>query len=100
MHVQLMSAAWPGDMAMRAEIADLAGEALGDDHDLDNLEALIAADPEAIGNTAEIAILRGVMASRSAELHEQVRDILRHLLRDDRKLVQGRIAALWRDAVG
>jgi CHAD domain-containing protein len=31
MHVQLMNPAWPGDMAMRAEIADLAGEALGDD---------------------------------------------------------------------
>jgi hypothetical protein len=31
MHMQLMSPAWPGDMAMRAEVADLAGEALGDD---------------------------------------------------------------------
>ena len=100
MHVQLLSSAWPGDMAMRAEIADLAGEALGDDHDLDNLEALIAADPDAIGDTAEIAILRAVMAARSVELHEQVRDIVRNLLRDDRKLVQSRIAALWRDAAG
>ena len=98
MHVQLMSAAWPGDMAMRAEIADLAGEALGDDHDLTNLEALIATDPDAIGDTTEIAILRTVMAARSAELHAQVRDIVRNLLRDDRKLVQSRIAALWRDA--
>lgn len=100
MHVQLLSSAWPGDMAMRAEIADLAGEALGDDHDLDNLEALIAADPDAIGDTAEIAILRTVMAARSVELHEQVRNIVRNLLRDDRKLVQSRIAALWRDAAG
>ncbi|MCC0036157.1 MAG: CHAD domain-containing protein [Hoeflea sp.] len=100
MHVQLMSPAWPGDMAMRAEIADLAGEALGDDHDLANLEALITADPDAIGNAAEIATLRTVMAARSAELHAQVRGIVRNLLRDDRKLVQSRIAALWRDAAG
>lgn len=100
MHVQLMSPAWPGDMAIRAEIADLAGEALGDDHDLANLGALIVADPDAIGDTAEIAILRTVMAARSAELHAQVRDIVRNLLRDDRKLVQSRIAALWRDAAG
>jgi len=98
MHVQLISPAWPGDMAMRAEIADLAGEALGDDHDLANLEALIITDPGAIGDTAEIAVLRTVMAARSVELHAQVRDIVKNLLGDDRKLVQGRIAALWRDA--
>ena len=100
MHVQLMSPAWPGDMAMRAEISDLAGEALGDDHDLANLEALIASDPDTIGDPAEIAILRTVMAARSAELHEKVRGIVKNLLKDDKKLVQSRIAALWRDAAG
>jgi CHAD domain-containing protein len=100
MHVQLMSAAWPGEMALRAQIADIAGEALGDDHDLDALEALIAADPDAVGSEAEIATLRTVMAARSAELHDEVRKIVRNLLGDDKKLVQRRIAALWRDAAG
>ena len=99
MHVQLMSPAWPGDMALRAQVADLAGEALGDDHDLDALETLLATDPDTIGDEAEIAVLRAVMAARSVELHDQVRDIVRNLLRDDRNLVQSRIAALWRDAV-
>ena len=98
MHVQLMSPAWPGDMGLRSEIADLAGEALGDDHDLAGLEALIAADPDAIGSEAEIAILRTVMAARSAELHEQVRGIVRNLLKDDMRVVRKRMAALWRDA--
>ena len=100
MHVQLMSAAWPGEMALRADVADIAGEALGDDHDLDALEALIATDPDAIGSEAEIAVLRSVMAARSAELHGEVRKIVRNLLGDDRRVVRRRIAALWRDAAG
>lgn len=100
MHVQLLSPAWPGEMALRAQIADLAGEALGDDRDLDNLEALIATDPDSVGDQAEIATLRTAMAARSAELHAQVRTIVKNLLRDDSQLVRRRLAALWRDAAG
>ncbi|MDP2732123.1 MAG: CHAD domain-containing protein [Hoeflea sp.] len=100
MHVQLLSPAWPGEMKLRAQTADLAGEALGDDHDLAGLDALITREPDAIGAEAEIATLRTVMAARSADLHEQVRDIVKNLLKDDRKLVERRIAALWRDAAG
>ena len=98
MHVELMRKAWPGQMGLRAEVADLAGEALGDDHDLANLDALIAEDPGALGSAAEITTLRTCMAARSAALHAQVRAILKNLLMDDRKLVQSRIATLWRDA--
>jgi len=98
MHLQLLSPAWPGEMALRASVADLAGEALGDDHDLAGLEALITRDPDAVGAAAEIATLRAVMAARSVDLHEQVRGIVKNLLKDDRKLVETRIAALWRDA--
>ena len=100
MHVQLLSAAWPGDMALRAEIADLAGEALGDDHDLSALGDLIAAEPGAIGDDREIAILRTAMAARSADLHRQVREIVKNLLRDDKSVIENRIAALWRAAGG
>lgn len=98
MHVQLLSPAWPGEMKLRATVADLAGEALGDDHDLAGLDALIARDPDAVGAEAEIAILRAAMAARSARLHEQVRAIVRNLLKDDRTLIESRIAALYRDA--
>lgn len=98
MHVQLLSSAWPGDMALRAQTADLAGEALGDDHDLDNLENLITADPDAVGSTDDIAILRITMAARSARLHDEVRRIVKNLLRDDKRVVRKRLAALWRDA--
>ena len=100
MHVELMRLAWPGEMGLRAEVADLAGEALGDDHDLAILEALIAADPDALGSEAEIATLRTCMAARSAALHGQIRAILKNLLKDDKKVVRKRIAALWRDAEG
>ncbi|MBC7283189.1 CHAD domain-containing protein, partial [Hoeflea sp.] len=100
MHVQLMGPAWPGQMRLRADVSDVAGEALGDDHDLACLDALITADPGAIGSDAEIAVLRSVMEARSAELHEQVRGIVKNLLRDDRKVVRKRIAALWRDVAG
>lgn len=100
MHVQLLSPAWPGEMALRARIADHAGEALGDDHDLANLENLIAAAPDAVGNEAEIAALRACMAARSAELHDQVRRIVKNLLKDEPRLVRSRIAALYRDAAG
>ena len=57
-------------------------------------------DSIGVAPAAAIAILRTVIAARSAELHAQVRDIVSNLLRDDRKLVQSRIAALWRDAAG
>ena len=100
MHVQLLSLAWPGEMALRAQIADIAGEALGDDHDLDALENLIATEPDEIGDKAEIAVLRACMIARSARLHEQVRTIVRNLLRDTPDTLEARISALWRDAAG
>ena len=98
MHVKLLGDIWPGEMGLRARTADLAGEALGDDNDLANLDHLIATDPDAIGSEADIAILRTVMAERSAALHDEIRRMLRHLLKDDKTLVRNRIAALWRDA--
>ena len=73
-------------------------EALGDDHDLANLGTLIASHPDAIGTAEEIAILHTAMAAQSAKLHAEVRDIVKHLLKDDEKLIRNRIAALWRDA--
>lgn len=100
MHIQLLSLAWPGEMALRARIADIAGEALGDDHDLDTLKTLIATDPEAIGSEAEIAVLRACMIARSARLHDQVRDIVKDLLGDSPDTLETRITALWRDAAG
>jgi hypothetical protein len=87
-------------MALRAQVADIAGEALGDDHDLDALENLIATEPEEIGDKAEIAVLRVCMIARSARLHEQVRTIVRNLLRDTPDTLEARISALWRDAAG
>lgn len=100
MHVQLMSPAWPGEMGLRADVADIAGEALGDDHDLACLETLIVTDPGAIGSDEDIALLRIVMTARSAALHEQIRGIVKNLLRDDKRVVRKRLAALWRDAAG
>lgn len=100
MHIQLLSLAWPGEMALRARIGDIAGEALGDDHDLDALKTLIATDPEAIGSEAEIAVLRACIIARSARLHDQVRDIVKDLLGDSPDTLETRITALWRDAAG
>ncbi len=98
MHLQLLSPAWPGEMALRANVADLAGEALGDDHDLAALEALIVADPDAVGSAEEIVVLRTCMVAQSARLRDEVRKMVKHLLKDDKKLVRNRIAALYRDA--
>ncbi|MEM5492006.1 CHAD domain-containing protein [Hoeflea sp. AS16] len=100
MHVQLLSRAWPGEMALRAGIADLAGEALGDAHDLDALKTLIATDPDTIGDEAEIAVLRVCMITRSTRLHDEVRKTVSNLLRDAPDVLEARIAALWRDAAG
>ncbi|MDZ7602728.1 MAG: hypothetical protein U1A06_15265, partial [Hoeflea sp.] len=63
-------------------------------------EALIAAEPEEVGTDDEIALLRSLMAARSAALHDQIRALVKNLLRDDRKVVRKRIVALWRDAAG
>lgn len=98
MHIKLLSPGWPGEMAIRAKVANLAGEALGDDHDLAALSTLIAAKPDAIGTEDEVAILRAAMAAQSAQLHAEVRDFVKHLLKDDEKLIKSRFAALWREA--
>lgn len=99
MHVTLLRPLWPGEMAIRAKTADLAGEALGNDHDLVNLENLATADPDAIGSEEEVEILRSAMAAQSAQLHAEIRDILRHLLKDDEKLIENHIAILFHEAV-
>lgn len=98
MHVQLLSRAWPGEMAIRADVADIAGEALGDDHDLAALSNLIAAEPDAIGTDKDMAILHACMTARSARLHEQISDTVKNLLQDDPSVIRSRIAALYRDA--
>ena len=100
MHVKLLRPLWPGEMAIRAKTADLAGEALGDDHDLVNLENLATADPDALGSAEEIAVLRSAMASQSADLHAEIRGILKHLLKDDKKLIKKHVAILYHQAAG
>jgi CHAD domain-containing protein len=100
MHVLLLRPVWPGEMAARADIADRAGEALGNDHDLAALDELIAAEPRAIGSPAEIAMLRAAMKAQSERLHEEVRVIAKNLLRDDAETVRSRIVALYREAAG
>jgi len=100
MHVQLLSRAWPGEMALRAATAGFAGEALGDAHDLDTLKTLIATDPDTVGGEAEIAVLRVCMITRSTRLHDEVRKTVRNLLRDAPDVLEAHIAALWRDAAG
>jgi CHAD domain-containing protein len=99
MHMQLLSPAWPGEMALRAEVADLAGEALGDDRDLASIDELIATDPDAIGNAEEIAILRTCMTAHSEQLRHEVRNNVKNLLKDDKQVIRSRIAALYREAI-
>jgi len=98
MHMKLLRPAWPGVMKARAEVADLAGDALGDDHDLAVLEELIRAEPAEIGNEEEIAILRACMKEHSLALHERIGAIVKHLLHDDEDVVRSRIEALYRAA--
>ena len=98
MHMKLLRPAWPGVMKARAEVADLAGEALGDDHDLAVLEELIGAEPDEIGDDGEIAILRACMKEHSLALHERIGAILKHLIHDDPDVFRSRIEALYRDA--
>ena len=98
MHTKLLRPAWPGVMNARAELADLAGDALGDDHDRAVLEELIAAEPDEIGDAAEIAVLRACMKESSLALHERIGVILKNLLHDEPDVFRSRIAALYRDA--
>lgn len=98
MHVLLLRRIWPGEMAVRADVADLAGEALGEDHDLAVLDELIVTEPDVIGSAEEIGLLRAAMAAQSGRLHERVRGIAKNLLRDDPEIVESRIAALCREA--
>ena len=98
MHVNLLRQAWPGQMRLRAEVADQAGEILGEDHDLDVLTELIAAAPCQVGSESEIAVLRRVMDAESRRLRDAFRVIAADLLRDPKDVVKARILALWNAA--
>lgn len=98
MHIQLLSDAWPGEMALRAEAANIAGEALGNDRDIDNLALLIEAEPDAFASGCELAILRRCMLAYSSRLHAEIRGLLANLLSDKAGLFESRIDSLWREA--
>lgn len=98
MHARLMRDAWPSAMALREAAADRVGDALGEDHDHAVLEALMAAEPDAIGGAGERDLLRARMASRSDGLRQEARDLLVDLLRESPEAFESRVAALWRDA--
>ncbi|WP_421854621.1 CHAD domain-containing protein [Oricola sp.] len=98
MHSNLLREVWPGQMRLRAAVADRAGEALGEDHDLSVLGDLIDAAPGEVGNAREIAVVRAVIAKESARLREEFRTIAADLLRDPKDLVKSRFIALWNAA--
>ena len=95
MHVNLLRTVWPGQMRLRAEVADQAGEILGEDHDLDVLGELVAAAPRDVGTRREIAVLRSVTEKESARLRDAFRVIAKDLLRDPSAVVKSRMLALW-----
>lgn len=67
-HTRLLSPIWPYMMSGHQSAAGTLADLLGDHHDLDVLEATLKAEPEAFGQSDDIAVFLALLDRRRSEL--------------------------------
>lgn len=70
-HCRLLQGLWPHQMAGRTELANKLGDALGKEHDLTVLNALLRADPGAFGDDKRLKRFRVLLVRRQAALRSE-----------------------------
>lgn len=95
-HVQLLGAVWPQPMKARQKSVKQLSDALGDDHDLAVLRALLIRDDEIDLGEASTQELLGLMGQRQAELRRQASRQGRRIYAERAGRLTERFAVYWR----
>lgn len=72
-HMQLLTAAWPRELKIRADLCHSIGETIGRDHDLAVLETCLGGSGRQYGPVAKVRTARQMCHTLQAELRESVR---------------------------
>lgn len=98
MQMRLLDAAWPGEMRLRADALKLMTDALGEDHDLAELQRAIEADRDLADWPDGMALICDAIRRRQLVLREGAVTGAGYLFADAPELIAGRITRLWRVA--
>jgi CHAD domain-containing protein len=78
-HVRLLRNIWPDVMKGRRDSLKTLSDRLGENHDLDDLLAVIAAEDETIGTKKQCNTLRKIIAAEQTRLRSEAFQIGQHL---------------------
>lgn len=97
--IQLVHDAAPSVLGPMVEQLDLLGEALGDDHDLAVLVALLDADPGAYGSDRAVADVREVARQRQGVLRDRALRAGATIYAETSNAFARRVAGYWQRSV-
>ncbi len=97
-HLQFLSPLWPAIIAPQVKLAHDLAEALGDDHDLATLLALIERERPMMGRGGGIGMVAEVCAREQAALRQRAERMGRRLFAEKPKALGRRFAAYWETA--
>ncbi len=95
LQLRLLQAAWPGEMLLRSEAAARLTDALGEDHDLANLQRFAEMESDAVEWPDGMALLCSMIQSRQRMLREEAERLGSILLAEPASDSARRIIALW-----
>lgn len=98
-HVEILAPLWPDMMRVWSKELLKLREALGDLHDLEELEALMRAEAHAFSSEAARAQAAEAISARRKELLKRVRRRVEHLFAEKPRAYAARIAAMWQTRV-
>ena len=95
LQLRLLQLAWPGEMLLRAEAAAQLTDALGEDHDLANLQRFAEIESDAVEWPDGMALLCSMIQMRQRLLREEADRLGSILLAEPAKDTARRIITLW-----
>lgn len=97
-HIDLLKKTAPEVLTDDLRAVDHVSSLLGQHHDLSVLAAAVAENPERFGDEADLAILRAVIAVRTAEIAAAAFEFGRQVLAERPKEVARRFERYWKSA--
>lgn len=95
LQLRLLQLAWPGEMLLRSEAAARLTDALGEDHDLSNLQSFAELESDAVEWPDGMALLCSMIQTRQRMLREEADHLGSILLAEPAKDTARRIITLW-----
>jgi CHAD domain-containing protein len=95
-HVRLLRRVWPEVMKPYAEVLEELSDALGDHHDLQVLQALIAAEPQRFGTDRTVKPVLAAIEARRDALETQALRLAAHVYAEGPESLRRRMRAYWK----